>query len=475
MSQMDDSNAGSSLGTDDGSGGSIELDDLPDAAIIADVDTRRIVEANTAAGELFHCSPADLVGRHQTALHPSDDPAEYIEAFRRGIDGQRVNRLRSGEPLFIETVDGQRTPVEINARRIDAPEGGRVLGIFRDVTDQLDREQKLERTTSRLETLLDTLPVPVAVLDTDGVVERWNRAAERTLGYSADSIVGRSYSLFTDGEEFESLLGRVLDGETIQRYETTLRAQDGSRVPVTLHVCPVYENGTLTGLVGVAVDLSEQRQREQQLDVLHRVTRHNLRNELSVIRGWSDQIANDETDPGETAQMIADASDRLLELSEEAANIRNNLADRSRTTDPMAVDRLFATLTEQLKQRDEATVVETPTEPEPGAVPRPAERATVQLFRELLNCTDEATVEFSAESFSQYLRLELTGNAPLLCDGERTLIKEGGETALKHASGLKIANAYLLLQSIGGAVTLETGTGAAPESTLRVEMPKLSS
>jgi PAS domain S-box-containing protein len=465
MSRIEDStNAGS------GSGIGVDLDSIPDAVVIANSDTGRIVEANTAAGELFHCQPAELVGHHQSELHPSNH-GDYEEAFRRAIDGQRVNRLQTGEPLYIETFDERHVPVEINAKRLHTSEGVLVLGVFREVTDQLDRERRLESAASRLETLLDALPVPVAVLGVDGTVARWNRAAEATFGYAAESVIGRPYPLFLEDEEFDELFEQVLNGGILDGYETAHRAQDGSRVPVELYARPIYESGTFSGIAGAAIDLSERQHREQQLDVLHRVLRHNLRNELTVIRGWAQQL--DPVSPHEqnAVETISAASDRLLALSEEASRIRTGLTDDVQQTDSLSIPTAVSRLSEHVTEWEPATTM-TVERSGPGAVPRRGVQAVSQLFDSVSSHADESTLELTIETHSQYLRLELTADAPVLPAGERTLIETGSETALEHGSDLAVAQAYLGIQSVGGEITIADAADAPPTSRLSVELPQ---
>jgi PAS domain S-box-containing protein len=466
----------------DGDRLTVGLDSVPDAVLVADAESRRIVRVNTAAEEMFGRDAADLVGRRQTALHPADETETYVEAFQRGLDNQRVNRLESGEPLFVETADNGRVPVEINVRQITSDGDNYLMGVFREASEQLARERALEQTTNRLETLLDVLPVPVTVLDTDGVVERWNQAAERVLGYTAAEVVGQRYSLFTDAEEFASLLDRVADGETFRDHRTTLRASDGSRVAVGINVRPIYEGDTVSGIVGTAVDLSDRHQREQQLDILHRMARHNFRNELSVIRGWAEAleggVVGDETDrsdsgPREATEKITAASDRLLKLSEEVVNIGNAVSGRDQGTAPREVRALVSTLSEQLQTNESVADIEVTNRSVSGQVRTKAVDAASRLFDNLLGRSEDVKIHMETDSADNYTELRLTGDTPLFGEGERTLIQRGTETALRHASGLEIARAYLTIQSLGGSVELDCGASGVPAARLRVELPRV--
>lgn len=462
--------AGSDVG--DRLSDTIGLDSIPDAVVIADARTRHIVYTNPAANELFECDPGALIGRVQTELHPPGDADAYAEAFERGLKGERVDRLRSGDPLFIETASGDHVPVEITVQIMTVDGTEHLMGVFRESSAQLARERALERTTGRLETLLETLPVPVTVLDTDGTVRRWNRAAEETFGYRAERIVGREYSLLPDADEFASLLDRVTEGETLEDYRTALRAKDGSRVPVEVNLRPVYQDGSVSGVVGTAIDLSDRYQREQQLDVLHRVARHNLRNELTIIGGWAETLGNTVSESGKAAREIMGASDRLLELSDEIVELRNTVSESSHDARPRDIGNVLTTLSTQLRADENVADAELAIDVADCQVQGKAAEAALELFDNMLNCHGDAAVSVDADVVANHVELCVESDTPLFCSGERVLIQEGTETALRHARGIKIARSYLTLQSVGGAATLEPGPADTPAATLRIDLPQ---
>lgn len=448
----------------------IKLNSFPDAVLVADADTGRIVTVNTTAGDLFGCQPSALVGVHQQDLHPADQEGDYAEAFQRARDNQRVNRLQNGQPLYIETCDGQEIPVEINVQQLETPDGDFILGVFREATEQIDREQQLEATTSRLERLLDALPVPAMALDTNGTVERWNRAAERTFGYAADSVVGEPYPLFIEDDEFDQLFETVVDGEALTGYETTHRTRDGSRVPVELYARPIYENNGFAGSIGAAVDISSRRQRDQHMDILHRVLRHNLRNELDVISSGTQQLTTDTGDRQRAIERIDAASDRLLALCDEATRIRNGLTGERRQSGSVPVTEAIPHLLEAADGKTATvSVVETP---ESGSISRKGLQAVRQFLDSIATQVDGATVELSVETHDRYVVLALTGPASLLPAGARSLVTTDGETALKHSSGLTVPRAYLLIKSVGGDVLIRPDAETTGVSTLCVELPR---
>ena len=59
------------------------IEGASDAIFVADVETGNIIFANPAAGKMFECSAEELIGKHQSELHPKEEMAEIIQKFRK--------------------------------------------------------------------------------------------------------------------------------------------------------------------------------------------------------------------------------------------------------------------------------------------------------------------------------------------------------------------------------------------------------
>jgi len=105
-------------------------------------------------------------------------------------------------------------------------------------------------------------------------------------------------------------------------------------------------------------DVTEDRQREQQLAVLNRVLRHNLRNETTVIGGYADLLENALSDPERAAQAgkIEDASDRLLAIAEKVRTFEEIQKTRQTTSGPRCLYRLYARLQSGFPAHSDATI-----------------------------------------------------------------------------------------------------------------------
>ncbi|WP_267161023.1 PAS domain S-box protein [Halovenus salina] len=448
------------------------MESIPDAVIVAEFGSNEIVAVNDAATELFDCRTDDLIGADRRTLHPTDNIDAYREAFHRGLNGDKVERLQDGSPVYIETWDGKRVPVEINAQRIEANNRTLVLGVFRDISTRIDRENQLKEATARLNTLVDATPFPVAVLDPEGTVQLWNQAAEETFGYGAEEIVGTQYPLFVDDEQFQSLFERVLDGGTVGGCEAVHRARDGSRLDVELYARPLYEDGEITGSIGSAIDITDRKRRNQQLDVLHRLLRHNLRNKLTIIQGYASMLQS-----GESVDNAAreDAVEKILAATAELSDLSTH-AVQSRTLSSAAgsartdLSTLLANLRETDAAVSEATV-EVPTVEAQAVVSKQAVDALSRLLTRIVEYIETPTIDLAVEIRDRYVQLDIHGETALLAGGDAELIRNGTETDLRHGSDLDVARTYLAVTGVGGdIIPLDSASG--PRS-LRVEIPRL--
>jgi PAS domain S-box-containing protein len=120
------------------------LQAAPDPVFVADADTGEILEVNEAA-EQFRGQPSEeIVGSHQTDLHPENEAETYRERFEAHVaTGGRSRYLEDGSQIYAVTGDGQEVPVEISTETVDLGEQTVIYGVFRDVTEQHEYERVL--------------------------------------------------------------------------------------------------------------------------------------------------------------------------------------------------------------------------------------------------------------------------------------------------------------------------------------------
>ncbi|WP_455448070.1 PAS domain S-box protein [Natrinema thermotolerans] len=144
----------------------------------------------------------------------------------------------------------------------------RVVGIARNVTEQVERERELEATNQRLESLIEATPLTVMEIDTDGTVIRWNDEAENMFGWSREEVLGEFNPIVPDDQEaeFASHKQRALSGERIRAKEIRRETKDGDELDLLLSVAPITDSdGETTSILAVLEDITEQKRLETRL------------------------------------------------------------------------------------------------------------------------------------------------------------------------------------------------------------------
>ena len=123
---------------------------MNDAAVLADVETGLILEANQPAELLWGRSISDLVGSHQSSLHPPIISDEAKQAFENHIAALQKNK-RDSIQLPILRPDGTEVPAEISSSLIEIDGKVTILGVFRDISERIKAEQDLRERDAHLQ------------------------------------------------------------------------------------------------------------------------------------------------------------------------------------------------------------------------------------------------------------------------------------------------------------------------------------
>ena len=143
--------------------------DNNDAIFLADAETGTIIDANKKAGELLGIEINDIIGMHQTELHPTQDSERYEAIFNRHIKYED-----NIDEFHIVNKTGKHIPVHVSASTTII-DGRKILqGIFRDVSVTKLAEEHL-RSTQKMEAL-GTL--------SGGIAHDFNNILTPIIGYT---------------------------------------------------------------------------------------------------------------------------------------------------------------------------------------------------------------------------------------------------------------------------------------------------
>jgi len=123
------------------------MQNASDAIFIADAETGNLIEANKSAENLIGRTREEIIGMHQSKLHPADEIEKYTKLFKHHVEagGGVVAAL-----VYVQHCDGKRIPAEISAGMAEFNGKKILLGIFRDVTERMKAEEALNESEERL-------------------------------------------------------------------------------------------------------------------------------------------------------------------------------------------------------------------------------------------------------------------------------------------------------------------------------------
>ena len=195
--------------------------------------------------------------------------------------------------------------------------------------------------------------------DLNGIIQTWNRAAEKIFGYTAEEAVGRSITMLIPEDrlsEETEVLSRIRAGLSVEHFETIRRRKDGSLVPISLTVSPVRTpDGQIIGASKIARDITEQRRLRAEADAASRqkdeflaVLSHELRTPLNTVLGYARMLKRD--DERLTGPLRERALHALERNADALTKLVHDVLDTSRivtgklrlTLKDCSVDRLIA-------------------------------------------------------------------------------------------------------------------------------------
>jgi PAS domain S-box-containing protein len=385
------------------------------------------------------------------------------------FDELREEMIDDKQPVIgYETVrqrkDGSLIDVALTTAPMQNSDGDviGVVGLLEDITDRKERQQELKRYERIVETTSDL----IYTLDEDLTFTSFNSATAQFVGLSEDAIIGEHVST-TFGDEFADVLADTTTEhpaeETVETtVETPLVDHRGEERKYQTTVSVRASQQKAEEWVCVGRDVTELQERERRLSVFDRVLRHNLRNKMNVIQGWSELLINDPTKEGtaDAAAKIQEASDELLELSK-------RVREFDTVSNPGQSD-LVVTMDVARHVEEVASEAKTsyPTASISVETPSVAEAKVHEAFELAVNELVDNAVKHSGgrpsvhlsvtiEDESNAVVVRVADDGPGIPDLERQSVTAGRESPLQHTNGLGLWFVRWMATNSGGSMRIK--------------------
>lgn len=442
----------------------------------------------------------------------ADDAVDQFEEQLAKFGGQSGTTHVSCETTAL-TTGGDEVPLKIDLTALpdEADENG-IIGTATDITLRRQSERELERNRDRLRRTAHLADVGGWEVDFQSDTLYWTNGTREIyqVDDSYDPSLSEAINFFhpkdrpkirnaiehshKTGDPYD-IEARIVTGEDRQRW---VRATGET----------VEEDGEIVALLGAVRDITIQKEREQQLSVLYRIMRHNLRNDLNIVHGTCgplidsieqldppDVIAGRELDIFDRAvrnngseaddavaalrdvievhsamsfdelrshvERIQTASDNLITLGEKAQRFEKLITTNTATGSANSANEVVEAALDQIHtQYPDASIDEDGVD---DVAVRGDREKVVTLLKELvenavIHAGDETDpVEVWTECRETNVVIAIADYGPGISEYELEVLEQGNEKSLIHGSGIGLWIVNWLVGRLGGDLLFETG------------------
>lgn len=243
-----------------------------------------LVDCNDHAARILGYAPGELVG--ESILRVT--PRPYLEELRLYLDEVErmpLHRLpQVHRRAAVLNRHGQTIPIDLDIAVFEHEGQRHIVGNFRDTSRRVQRERLTTQALAVRSAVLDSAAFALVSTNAAGIIQLFNAAAERLLGYESETVVGKATPLlFHDVEEvrrrlddefhrlpstaneLDALLAHARRRESAADDWTYVNSE-GDNVPVFASVQSLLnDEGNVAGYLFIAVDASDERRFKQAL------------------------------------------------------------------------------------------------------------------------------------------------------------------------------------------------------------------
>lgn len=465
------------------------MDAVPSSVLLLDEDLR-VVLANRNFLEKSLQSAGQIIGKRLAEVFPEVIIAEMglerqvrnVLKYNQVTRGRRLTYRTPGVPIRIYYYSV--VPVSLGVRVDHA------LLLLDDVTEQMRMSEEIRQMERQLASVVESASDIVLSTDTKANILTWNKAAQKTSGYSFEEVKGRPFFEYCDETGLRRVFSPALPREDSVMTECNLKTKDGKRRPVSWVLSQMTNDaGRTAGFVIVGRDLTEQRKFELQiqesqklasLGVMARGIAHEIRTPLTIASSAAQFLMEKDLAP----EFQRDCADKVHSGIRKASTIIENLlrfANPTNNRNKMPVDLLgvldgaLSIVENQAKVQNIEVRAHLPAEPcMILGVSSPLEQVFMNLFLNAMNAMPNGgTLDVSAERSGGDLLIRVTDTGYGICREDLDKIFDPFYTKapLGKGIGLGLSICYSIVDQHQGSIGVDSQSGTG--STFTVKLPSL--
>ena len=278
---------------------SATLESTADGILVVNTD-RKIAIFNRKFVEMWRIPDEIMATRDDDqalafVLDQLKEPEEFLAKV-----GDLYDQPEAESNDLLEFRDGRVFERYSRPQKIVGAVAGRVWS-FRDVTEDKKAEKEVRENKQKFEGLFMGNPEAAVYLSQDFHILDMNPRFFELFGYPLEEVKGKDINdVVVPIERTEE--GHMLDQSAAKGYvyfDTVRKRKDGSLIPVSVSAAPIIVGGKLVGHMAMYKDISELKGTEaamkemmqklttmnEKLRVVGSLTRHDVRNKLSIVTG----------------------------------------------------------------------------------------------------------------------------------------------------------------------------------------------
>ncbi|RQD66750.1 MAG: PAS domain S-box protein [Desulfonatronovibrio sp. MSAO_Bac4] len=201
-----------------------------------------------------------VIGKHASQVLPGIDKSELMDIYG--------NVVLTGTPSSLEYYYAdQGKHYFINAFKIAE---NQFATVFTNITERKKAEQNIRENRAFLNSLLNSIPIPVFYKDISGRYLGFNKAFEEFFGKSSEDLIGKNVFDISPAElarQYHQKDLEVFDNpDSVQRYESKVKNAQGQEMSVIFQKAALFDNaGKVMGLIGAVFDITQLKEMEKSL------------------------------------------------------------------------------------------------------------------------------------------------------------------------------------------------------------------
>lgn len=229
--------------------------------IIFITDSKGIIKYISPSCKSFGYDPREFIGAFFGDYVAEADMEVALKRFNNALNSINISDIVT---LSFNRKDGTRFFADLSGSAYVAEDGSTgVLGLIRDVTEKMNRENELRKLSSAVE----QNPVSIVITNTEGLIEYVNKKMCEVTGYGKHELIGKNPNVLSSKEkskeDYKGLWDTIKSGSD-WKGEFHNKRKNGELYWESASISPIKnDKGDITHFLGIKEDITRRKMLEE--------------------------------------------------------------------------------------------------------------------------------------------------------------------------------------------------------------------